>query len=113
MTNEMRIWIDALRSGKYEQTQRQLRREDSFCCLGVLCDLYDPQGWDGDFHHEFGMYPPKQVFDWLGIIDTGDSLEVQDEDGHWINVAVMNDEGASFDEIADALERTYGDDNDS
>jgi hypothetical protein len=45
-------WVDALRSGEYEQTKGRLRRgnpldpEDlddgytpGYCCLGVLCDL--------------------------------------------------------------------------
>lgn len=37
------LWINALRSGKYQQTTEVLHRKegnkDSFCCLGVLCDL--------------------------------------------------------------------------
>jgi hypothetical protein len=34
-------WINALRSGKYEQGKSQLRSlSNKFCCLGVLCDLY-------------------------------------------------------------------------
>ena len=40
-------WLDALRSGKYKQGRGILRRPDgSFCCLGVLCDIIDPNGWD-------------------------------------------------------------------
>ena len=36
-----RIWLEALRGGKYEQTTGVLRsKKDGFCCLGVLCDLY-------------------------------------------------------------------------
>src|SRR6056297_2776684 len=39
-------WIDALRSGKYEQNISALRSNDNkFCCLGVLCDIYDPTKW--------------------------------------------------------------------
>ena len=39
-----KIWLVALKSGKYTQAKGRLRRrtwmgEDSFCCLGVLCDL--------------------------------------------------------------------------
>lgn len=34
-------WVDALLSGKYKQGMGMLRsRNDKFCCLGVLCDLY-------------------------------------------------------------------------
>lgn len=33
-------WVEALRSGKYEQGEYQLRTEDDkFCCLGVLCEV--------------------------------------------------------------------------
>ena len=33
-------WIDALRSGKYEQGSEKLRSVTGYCCLGVLCDIY-------------------------------------------------------------------------
>lgn len=33
-------WVEALRSGRYEQTTGFLRRSNGrFCCLGVLCDV--------------------------------------------------------------------------
>lgn len=33
-------WIEALRSGDYKQTEGTLNRNDeTFCCLGVLCEL--------------------------------------------------------------------------
>lgn len=39
-------WIDALRTGKYQQGRGVLRTDNNcFCCLGVLCDLVDPNGW--------------------------------------------------------------------
>lgn len=37
--------IDALRSGRYKQCHRHLRNGDEFCALGVVYDVYDPQGW--------------------------------------------------------------------
>lgn len=41
-------WLEALRSGRYEQGRGVLRsRADRFCCLGILCDLIDPSGWGG------------------------------------------------------------------
>jgi hypothetical protein len=52
------LWLDALRSGEYKQGQGRLRKTEddgtfSYCCLGVLCDLYIKQGqpnaaWKGD-----------------------------------------------------------------
>lgn len=45
-------WLEALRSGKYTQTQGVLRRDKpadrrsaGHCCLGVLCDVIDPTRW--------------------------------------------------------------------
>lgn len=32
-------WIKALRSGEYEQGRIGLRHGDTYCCLGVLCDI--------------------------------------------------------------------------
>ena len=45
-------WLSALRSGEYKQTQQSLRQNDSFCCMGVLCDILKSrvQGkWEEDF----------------------------------------------------------------
>ena len=45
-------WIRALRSGKYRQARMALRcvRRDgpTYCCLGVLCNVIDPKGWEKD-----------------------------------------------------------------
>ena len=35
-----KIWVKALRSGKYKQTTTKLRDTFGFCCLGVACDLF-------------------------------------------------------------------------
>ena len=42
MNKEVMIkWAEALESGKYQQAKKKLRiDENSFCCLGVLCELY-------------------------------------------------------------------------
>jgi hypothetical protein len=32
-------WIEALRSGEYQQTFGALRDNDGHCCLGVLCEV--------------------------------------------------------------------------
>ena len=33
-------FVKALRSGKYKQTTGKLQNANSYCCLGVACDLY-------------------------------------------------------------------------
>lgn len=68
-------WIEALTSGKYRQGRFRLRRDDSqsgkaYCCLGVLCDLLDPSGWDDaglrDYHRGNAAVPAKSVLDEAG-----------------------------------------------
>lgn len=41
-------WIDALRSGKYPQARFSLKNYEGYCCLGVLCDIMNPNGWSKD-----------------------------------------------------------------
>lgn len=57
MTDEtkrnVQAWIDALRSGEYEQGTDMLKngKTDCFCCLGVLADLEVKKGtatWEPD-----------------------------------------------------------------
>lgn len=44
-----KMWIDALRSGEYKQGKYVLRNvtKDTWCCLGVLCDLYQKNCEEG------------------------------------------------------------------
>ena len=44
--NVAKIWVKALRSGKYKQGENYLKQFNSkgqprHCCLGVLCELYN------------------------------------------------------------------------
>lgn len=115
-------WLDALRSGKYAQTNGALKKGDSYCCLGVLCDVYAKTrrngshfekdvnaGWlfgrgerekfvtrDGCESH---LYLPEPVAKWAGIPPHTTTDSEQDD------LANMNDEGKSFEEIADYIEK--------
>jgi hypothetical protein len=116
-------WVRALRSGKYKQVSGQLRTEDGFCCLGVLCDVYNKNNWTiaadeylGDEHQEWhyignkGMYQSimKDVLPYEVVEATG--LDKQNPevpygiDGGMSSLAVINDSGASFAQIADLIE---------
>ena len=92
-------WLEALRSGKYEQTTAQLRNNNKFCCLGVLCDIRNKEGWDrlGSFRYynsSSGSQIPIKLREKLGI-----SFDQQHR------LFTMNDkEGKSFTEIADYIE---------
>lgn len=60
-----RKWLEALRSGKYKQGQKRLRGLDNrYCCLGVLCDVVNPDDWvkDGNevaYSNVVGAYRPN------------------------------------------------------
>jgi hypothetical protein len=93
-------WITALRSGKFQQARGALRTPtNKFCCLGVLCELVHPDRWDNSGrewrHCDFGSMPSWEVLAAAGL-DDDDSPET---------LANMNDEGRSFAEIADYIEK--------
>jgi hypothetical protein len=64
-------WIEALESGRYKHSRLSLRNMAGYCCLGVLCDIVDPNGWDGNvFMYEEegrGGYLPEKLRTDLGI----------------------------------------------
>jgi hypothetical protein len=103
-------WIAALRSGEYSQDRGALRTDDGFCCLGVLCDVMGAE-WeysreDGYFANLPDMEPsdsylPGPIFPGLG--STGVIEGVGDE--YDVDVALANDEGKSFETIANILEQ--------
>lgn len=35
-----KIWVKALKSGKYKQGKGKLSHAGRYCCLGVLCSIY-------------------------------------------------------------------------
>lgn len=99
-------WCAALRSGKYRQTKDVLYKAGCHCCLGVGVALAT-----GDPHPE-GAVPsenflsdlPEQMvyLDWVGFDIIAD-LEIGDV--RYSSATAANDEGATFAQIADAIER--------
>jgi hypothetical protein len=64
-------WVEALESGEYEQGQGCLNGSGKFCCLGVLCDLYDADKW-GEQREDGTPYDGmKCVPEQKSIADTG------------------------------------------
>src|SRR4051812_31133925 len=45
----VKLLVDALRSGEYEQGRSYLRQDDSFCCLGVACEVARKNGLEGNW----------------------------------------------------------------
>lgn len=128
----IRKWVDALRSGEYKQTTGRLRGDVGFCCLGVACDLYgkehgEPWVGEGEFMRRIDM-PSQAVADWLGVGEPNpvlarlesDDWEDPDagytvtpggdreSDGIGLRASELNDDyGWTFDQIASAIEATY------
>lgn len=71
--NEYQIkWLDALRSGKYNQTVNGcLRDEHGFCCLGVVCDVIDSTKWltkaDWWEHDNYRLDVSENILDLLNL----------------------------------------------
>ena len=100
-------WVDALRSGEYQQTQERLRKEDGFCCLGVLCDLYIKENnveWeineDDMYRYEkHSAVLPPSVVEWAGVEDSNPYVN-----GGIGTLSGLNDKGFTFNEIAGLIE---------
>lgn len=97
MNDNAKKWVAALRSGKYKQTQGQLRSDDKYCCLGVACDLAMETGVISSFiGTNLGL--PKPVQDWIGLKDDFGNYR------GFSSLASENDAGRTFLEIADIIE---------
>ena len=109
-------WVAALRSGEYEQGHASLRVGDAFCCLGVLCDIAVRDGVIGEPTIDEGEYAygrlmergvlPTEVEVWSGL-HIGDPVVVTDTSEDYPleeNLSSLNDEGMSFEEIAEFIE---------
>ena len=100
-------WLNALRSGEYQQGQYCLRKEDKFCCLGVLCDLYGKENnMEWEINEDSGKYMfqnkgaerlPLFVVEWAGV-------ESYNPEICEISLSELNDTGSTFNEIADLIE---------
>jgi hypothetical protein len=112
-------WVAALRSGKYQQGRGALHDGDTFCCLGVLCDLFPGRQWSrtaDDTRHACYAGPgteiavlPKDVQLWAGL--SAENPSATDYD----TIAELNDgEGFSggpwsFRRIANLIEEKWED----
>jgi hypothetical protein len=111
-TANIRLWVDALRSGEYKQGKGYLNEAGRYCCLGVACDVSGLGTWEKNTDRfssaearlylgdEYGL--PKEVQKWLGIRSHDPSLRSGRA------ASTLNDEdGKTFLEIADILEKKY------
>jgi hypothetical protein len=110
-------WVAALRSGEYPQTRGRLRDRQGYCCIGVACDVAlkmgmlnklsrwheidnEIQEFNNGFISGVGM-PPPDVSDAFFVNDGYNFVSSRG------TLDAMNDRGASFEEIADIIEREF------
>lgn len=59
------VWLPALESGGYRQVDGELYANPkssgfpAMCCLGVACDLIDPEGWDFEVDYGVNFWDPS------------------------------------------------------
>jgi len=97
------IWVEALRSGKFKQGQKRLQTlTGDLCCLGVLCEIsglgkFENTEFQGQDHHL-----PFSVRKWADMSSiNGKYADAQS------SLAVDNDRGKTFPEIADIIEANW------
>ena len=104
------LWVEALRSGKYQKGKGTLRQRSPdlqstcFCVWGVACDVIDPTGWrwmkqKSTWRHSTDSYG---TLDAMGMHVMEDLVGDAFRDGTLIG---LNDHGdLTFDELADLIQ---------
>lgn len=96
-------WVNALRSGEYKQGGNRLynKKYDSFCCLGVLCDV---AGIDRDEIWDESM-PTRKQAKAIGLPYADEGVDYDTKKNITAKLANFNDDGKSFKWIASYIER--------
>ena len=110
MKANRKLWVEALRSGKYKQTKEALKRKTGgMCCLGVLCDLAGVQ-WRDKADSEGKILPVEtgshvatdEAMAFVGLRRPSGMFR-GDIDGQ-SDLAGLNDTGKRFKTIAKIIE---------
>lgn len=96
-----KLWIAALRSGKYWHGKKALHPSDNkFCCLGVLCEVAVKAGVISSYlPHNAGV--PTTVREWVGL-----RTSFGNSSGNIVELTTINDDAARnpFQKIANIIE---------
>lgn len=105
----MQLWCEALRSNEFEQGRGYLDKANKVCIYGVLCLLAMTSGvCDYNEFTSIGSYDgekarlPNSVREWAGLPKGPISLL-----GEFVTLSWMNDNGYTFEELADIIEKNY------
>lgn len=122
-------WIAALRSGKYTQGKKTLKTANGdMCCLGVLCDVYNPNGWSSKVEEfsptsdtivqfncyvtgsgsEASSFLPGEVVAWADMKTSIGTIATDPSFREGVDLAELNDfRDYNFDKIADVIEKNW------
>lgn len=118
-----KLWVEALRSGEFQQGQSTLRYNELYCCLGVLCELHRREtgkgewrriNYVGDGYMPIGQGPhlyylPPEVQVWAGLKEENPVLKTAAKAALAVfekeaTCSYLNDRGKTFEEIAHHIE---------
>jgi hypothetical protein len=114
MNDNMRKVLVALRSGEYTKTTGALQNRRGYCCLGVMCDVFekatgedvprykDVLRYEDDFLDGGNLTKYSQVKEWVGLTHACGVFK-DEHKGVW-SLAGLNDNGSTFLQIADFIE---------
>lgn len=129
----VKLWVEALRSGKYKQGRKALRdKHNKYCCLGVLCDISKKDlkiSWKEvteddvySFKDSYGVLPDVML-GYLGLdcnnvliktsnskipIDKMEKIGIPGYNKKYISLITLNDRyKLSFEQIADIIEEEF------
>jgi hypothetical protein len=121
-------WVKALRSGEFKQGREFLANAETneYCCLGVLCELAIRDGLSDlkktrvtDIKNNTAVYKyetdifgrtdvlPAEVMEWADMVSQNGNLpeKILVDDNLWGTcLSFLNDNGATFKEIANIIE---------
>jgi len=111
------LWLAWLRDPKNKQGQYKLHIEDSFCCLGGLCDIYlkeKGRKWDNPSDNIKSIgdeknYLPKEIAEWAGwdlpLTNFGNYIPFVLYKGKEVELSILNDRDfLPFSKIASLIE---------
>lgn len=112
LTENQRLWLDELKSGKYEQGTWKLNRDNKFCCLGVAAELFKTDDTVVELEESI---PHARQIAYDGWISSApmyvvEALGLRGQLGDHISNSVdlsltrLNDTGKTFAEIAEIFE---------
>lgn len=115
LDRDIQRWVDALRSGNYQQGRLVLHQGNRFCCLGVCRDVLGAKWVDdkvngksraGVYVSQFGeetVLNLEHLPNAIGTFLFGEPYDDQAEDVQQ-QLIEFNDNGVPFAEIADWIE---------